>query len=345
MERLKNIFYFHDINSIGGVETFFYYLARNYCDRDITVFYKTGNIDQILRLGKYVRVKKYSGEKIFCEKAFFNYHTDIIDDVDAYEYIQIIHADYRATGLKYWFHPKITRILGVSQAVCDVVKQMSGRDCELAYNPIYIEKPRKFLHLVSATRLTPDKGKERMKTLAAKLDAADIPYVWLIYTDSVDFTDNKRMVFLPPKLSITSELADADFLVQLSNAEGYCYTVVEALSVGTPVIVTDLPVYKELGLNEKNSIKLPLDMSYVPVNKIARGLGRVSYTPPADRWGEILAEGASTYQEDLKRVVEVRAINKYFDLELKRIVERGTIISVPYERAEKLSYMNLVEEV
>ena len=75
MQKYSNIFYFYNINSIGGVETFFYYLAKKYCDFDITVFYSTGDINQIKRLRKYVRVKKYkTGEQIKCKKAFFNYN-------------------------------------------------------------------------------------------------------------------------------------------------------------------------------------------------------------------------------------------------------------------------------
>ena len=36
---MKNIFYFYNINSIGGVESMFYYLAKKYCDKDIIILY------------------------------------------------------------------------------------------------------------------------------------------------------------------------------------------------------------------------------------------------------------------------------------------------------------------
>ena len=42
-----NIFYFDRLNKIGGVETFFYEIAKKYCDNDITVFYSYGDLKQI----------------------------------------------------------------------------------------------------------------------------------------------------------------------------------------------------------------------------------------------------------------------------------------------------------
>ena len=90
---MKNIFYFHHLNQIGGVENMFYELAKKYNNFDITIYYDTGDQKQIDRLKKYVRVKKYQGERIKCEKAFFNYNMNIIDNVDANDYYLIIHAD------------------------------------------------------------------------------------------------------------------------------------------------------------------------------------------------------------------------------------------------------------
>jgi glycosyltransferase involved in cell wall biosynthesis len=38
-------------------------------------------------------------------------------------------------------------------------------------------------------------------------------------------------------MEIYDDLRRADYVVQLSDTESFCYTMVEALSVGTPVIV------------------------------------------------------------------------------------------------------------
>ena len=113
-----NIFYFANINSIGGVESFFYYLARKYEDRDITIVYKTGDPRQIARLSRYARVEKYRGQEIYCERAFFNYNTDIIEHVHADKYCMIIHSDYKARGIIPNTPEQIDEYLGVSKHVC-----------------------------------------------------------------------------------------------------------------------------------------------------------------------------------------------------------------------------------
>ena len=84
---IKNMFYFYNINKIGGVENFFYELAKKYNKFDIVVYYTSGDPDQITRLRKYITVKKYNeGDIIECEKAFFNYKANIIENVIAKEY-------------------------------------------------------------------------------------------------------------------------------------------------------------------------------------------------------------------------------------------------------------------
>lgn len=47
---MKNVFYFENINSIGGVETFFYYLIKKYENKDITILYQSGDINQLKEL-------------------------------------------------------------------------------------------------------------------------------------------------------------------------------------------------------------------------------------------------------------------------------------------------------
>lgn len=296
MKEYNNIFYFNNINSIGGVETFFYYLAKKYCDYDIAVFYKTGDIKQVKRLQKFCFVKQYKGEKIKCKKAFFNYTKDIIDNIQAEEYIEIIHRDVKALG-KWNIHPKITKFIGVSQLCCDSFKEITGKDCELIYNPLCLEKPRKVLNLISATRLTKEKGKDRIKKLAELLDKERIPYLWTIFTNDVDTIKNPNIVYMQPKLDILDYIANADYLVQLSDDESFCYSVVEALTVGTPVIVTDCPVFKELGVeNNKNGWICDFEMEHVDVNKIYDKELKFTYEPPKDKWENELIKGKKEYK-------------------------------------------------
>lgn len=317
---MKNIFYFRYINAIGGIETFFYYLAKKYQDWDITIYYLEGDTKQINRLKKYVRVKQFKGETIECDKAFFNFNLDIIENVKAKEYIQIAHGDYKAMDIKPNTHKKLTKYLGVSKQVCKTYKEVTGYNTELVYNPIEIDEPKKVLNLISATRLTAEKGKNRIKKLSKMLDKANIPYIWTIFTDDINAIDNPNIAYMKPRLDIINYIANADYLVQLSDNEGYCYSVVEALSVGTPVIVTDVPVFKEIGVNKNNGFILDFDLSNVSIEEIYKGLPKFEYKPIKDNWENILEKGKSTYKEELKMKVKVKCIKNYVDMQLNKTV-------------------------
>lgn len=317
---MKNIFYFSHINSIGGVETFFYYMAKKYQDWDITIYYKTGNPEQINRLRKYVRVMQFNGQKIECEKAFFNYNTDIIDYVEAKEYIQIVHNDVRYKKKKFVVNPKITKFVGVSQLVCDAFKKEVGIDIECIYNPLAFEKPKKVLNLISATRLTAEKGKERIEKFAKILEQQGIPYLWTIFTNDTKVINNPNIIYMQPKMDVVNYIANTGksggYLVQLSDTEAYGFSVVEALSVGCPVIVTDCPVFKEIGIiDKKNGFIIDFDMKNVPISEIYKGLPKFEYTAPEDSWDKFLAKGKSEYKENMKKNIMVQCIKKYNDIE------------------------------
>lgn len=331
----KNIFYFYYINKIGGIETFFYNLAQKYKDWDIAVIYQDGDPAQINRLKQFVRVVRYTGQHIKCEKAFFNFNLDIIDNVEAKEYIQIAHGDYKSMRVKPNTHPKINRYLGVSQQVCDTFSEVTGFSVEKAYNPVVIRKARKMLNLISATRLTTEKGKNRIIRLAEILEENDVPYNWTIFTDDRSAIDNPNIIYRKPRLDILDYIGNADYLVQLSDNEGYCYSVIESLMVGTPVIVTDCPVFKELGvINGKNAFVLDFDMSNVPVQKIVKGLPKFDYEPIEDTWDKILAEGESQYQKDLKKQVHITVTKDYYDMQFNRKMNVGDVITVSKVRAD-----------
>lgn len=341
---INNMFYFANINSIGGVETFFYNIAKKYSDLDVVIYYKTGDLVQLKRLSDYVRVVKYNGEKIECKKAFFNYNLEIIDNVEAEEYIQIIHADYKAMKAYFKPDPKITRYIGVSKTACKSFKELTGIDIELAYNPYVKADPNKALILISATRLTNEKGKSRIDKLAKIFDAYGVPYIWFVFTNDKNAINNPNIVYMPPKLNILDYISKADYLVQLSDNEAYCYSVVEALSIGVPVIVTDCPVFKEIGVKDgTNGFVLDFDLKNVPVNKIREGLESFEYEPLEDTWINILEPGDSTYKKDLEELVKVQTKRFYYDLALQRQLSSHEIVLMTKARAMQLADSGFVD--
>ena len=345
--NFDNIIYIHNFNVIGGTESFCYYLCRKYKDFDIAVVYKNGDEKQVNRLKQYVRVIKYNGQNFKCKKAFFNYLTDIIDNIQADEYIQIIHTDYQKQGLIYSKHPKINRILGVTQIICDSFKDYTGYNCELAYNPIELDKPKKVLHLISATRLTKEKGRDRMIQLGKLLNEAKIPYLWTVFTNDYKNINNPNIVYMSPRLDISNYIADSDYLVQLSDeGEGYGYTIAEALILGTPVIVTPNQAFIEIGVkNNENGFIVNFDMDNIDIQKIYKSVLKFNYEPMKDIYDKILINGKSKYQEDKNRIVEAECIYQkgYFDLDLNKHIDYGEKFKTNIIRGQELEEKGLVK--
>jgi len=346
---MKNVFYFYHIHKIGGIETFYYNLALKYGkDHDITILYQDGDLEQIARLSDYVRVKKYTGQHIKCEKAFFNFNLEAIDTIEADEYIQLIHGDYKSMGIMPRRDKRITKYIGVSQNACDAFHELTGEEVELCYNPTrpLKKKTRKVIRLVSMMRIDPMKGFNRMQLFMDKLNAAGVDWHWTIYADQKLAYSNPRMEFRDATLDVEMALSDADYLVQLSDSEGYGYSVVEALQMGVPVIVTDIPVLKELGVKDGvNAFIVDHALTNIPTAKIVKGLPKFSYTPPEDGWGKLLAPGKSTYLEQMKKMVSVKVRSLYFDMVLQRESIPGEILKVDAKRAMMLTGRGLCEYV
>ena len=344
--KLKNVIYFPGINVIGGVETYCYEMGLKYGkEYDITLLFRNGSPSMLAKIAQTCRVIRYrDGDEIECDVFIFGWGYDILDHVHAKEYVQTFHADYINRNLNPCGDDRVTKRFGVAENTTKGIKEHYGLDMETMYNPYTPKKPRKVLNLVSATRLTTEKGYERMVNLAAQLDAANIPYHWLIFTDSDKQFPNKNVTLLPPQHDVIDFIADADYLVQLSDTEGYSYSIVEALSVGTPVIVTDIPVAAEQGVvNGKTGFIVPFDMSNIPLEQVYKGLRKFTYTPRESHYETVLSKGKAKYAEERKNTVTIQALMTYNDLELGRVVMKGESIDVKPERAEKLIAKGLVE--
>ena len=342
--KYKNVFYMSKISCIGGVESFFYYLSKIY--DDFTVFYKVGDPIQIERLSKNVEVRKYT-KPIECENFFCSYGYDI--EVKAKNYFHIIHYDAMNVG----FTPMVNenfKYIGVSKVACDGFYKRTGNKCELIYNPVPIDKPsvKKLtdkIHLISATRLTSEKGGDRINKLAIMLDRAGIDYVWDIYTNKHYKFSSPHIIKHDTKLDLTKEVAESTYLVQLSSCESFGLSVCEALILGTPVIVTDLEAFKEIGcIHGKNAIICNLDMTNVDLELIKKGLPKFTYTPPKSNWDKYLSKDGKYNPKELINVVVKR---KWFDLEtgIHYQPNRTKVIPIRKERASYLESLDIVEIV
>ena len=307
---VTNVLLCDGIGKIGGIETFFYELAKKYHKLDIAIVYISADTNQLRRLSKYVRCIRLT-KKIKCKKCFMMYNVGI-DKIEADEYIQLIHANYKVQNMLPNTDKRISKYYGVSKWVEKdyeelLVQKGIIKEVEVCYNPIMIEKPKKVLRLISATRLTKEKGKDRMIILANELAKHSIPFIWLVFTNDFEKIDNPNVIYMNPRLDIRDYIADSDYLVQLSDTEGYPYSILESLCLSTPVIVTPIPSVIEMGANEENSYILPFNMKEIPIDNIYNKIPRFTFIPKKDKWDELLIHEESTYNpEDIVECISQR---------------------------------------
>ena len=339
--KYANVFYVPHFNIIGGIETYCYELAKKYGKYDITFVYsdETSDRKQLARIRKYCRVIKqpYNAiEKIKCKKLFVMYRCKI-DLFEADEVIQIIHADYEAQKLTPNLDPQIKEHYAVSEAVAKSYERISGVKVGTCYNPLTIEKPKKMLRLISATRLTKEKGKDRMIKLANELDKAKIPYQWLVFTNDSLPIPNENVIYMKPRLDIRDYIANSDYLVQLSDTEAFSYSVLESLCLGTPVIVTKIPSFIEMGVkNGLNGYILDFSMKDIPIHDIYENIPKFEFKAPKDIYDKLLIKEPKTYNPG--ELVQCRALKNYTDIEFNIFITKGNLLpqKITKERYEEL---------
>ena len=219
--------------------------------------------------------------------------------------------------------------------------QSSG---EVIYNPLgYSEK--KALLLVSATRIPAlDKGKnaERMLKLAKMLNDKEIPFLWFNFSDAPLQNAPKGFVNVGHFAELQPYIKRADYLVQLSDHEGFGYSVLEALMVGTAVICTPFETTKELGvIDGKNGYIIPFDLNF-DVEKLLK-VPEFSYTYDNDKiktkWTKLLKSKPKPKSKTHSPhdLVMVRVSMSYHDLHLNRYLNRNQCVQMTRERAEYLA--------
>lgn len=345
-----NIIYISYISEIGGVETFAYELAKKYKDRDIAVVCKQIHKNQLKRLSKLCWVYKHTDQIIRCKTAIINYDTSIINYIeDGADIYQAIHADYEHNFYKDKFpqHNRIKAYIGITKHIVESFKRYTGNtNVMLGYNPLTIDEEEPYLTLVSATRLSVIKGKKRMEALCRALDKAKINYIWYVFTEDTDAIQSDNVIFMKPRLDVSKWISKADYVVQLSDTEACSYTINEALYRNVPVIVTPLPYLKEIGFEDgKTGYVLDFECTNLDdvVNKI-QNIPKFKFNKLQDIYGSLFTNKETKYKEDnMKNKVTCK--EAYYDIELKRLIEKGETLLLEKERAEHLMSLGLVELV
>lgn len=310
---------------------------------DIEVYYSEADIEQVKRLSKLIPVHKYRGKPIECDRMFSNYRFSA--ETTAKEKYHLIHYDPLNVGFSTTYEQD-WKYIGVSKVACKGYKAKTGHDIELIYNPVPIEKikrekPRK-LTLISATRLTSEKGASRINKLALMLDKTGIDYVWNVYTNKTRIAfDSKNIIVHPQTLDIHKEIAKSSYLVQLSDCESFGLSVCESLILGVPVIITDLEAFKEIGcIHGKNAVICDFKMENVDIDMIIKGLPKFEYKPPECGWDKYLSRDKKYNPNE---IVEVKTLKRWWDLETNNHYPKDKIVKVNRQRAAELECRDIVE--
>lgn len=341
--KTQVVLYTHWTDIIGGIETFIYNFCR--CMKkhyDIMVLYDVMHPEQIARLEPHVMVMKNDPSiAISCDTLVMNRVLDKIPENVTYKKsIQILNG---AKIKGYSMPTDRDMTVCVSEYVRNCWKE-DAPDSLVIRNLVKVEEPKdEPLLLVSATRIdTSDKGENRMITLAKLLKKQGISYVWLCFTNRELPTDAPaEMIRMEPTLDIIKYIKKADYLVQLSSSEGFCYSIVEALSVGTPVIVTPLDVLHEIGVVDgENARVLPYELNERTVLKHLCDVPVFTYkynnNPLIQKWKAILGKTKPTNTYKPPERMVIRILKDYQSMQLNRLVKIGEVLTVTKQRAEVL---------
>jgi len=364
--RHTNILYANDIHVIGGVETYLYEMVKKYHNLDLCVCYKTGDKNQIKRLKKLVPVYRIDeNTKLFCKVAVINYDLSILDQIVEGDVYQTIHGDYsnphyQALGIEIPTDSRLKGYIAITKYGAKAFEKLTGIKTLMSYNPLNIEKTEKPLILISAMRLRPEKGTERMKLLINALDNAKINYLWYIFTDDVWDVDNPHLVYAKPRLDLGYFMEQADYLVALSDTEACSYSINEMLYRNKPVIVTPLPYLEEIGVKDGvNAYIMEFDCSNVEdiVKKIKK-IPKFEFAQLEDGYSKIFAKSKSTYVYEGDKRYLVRAtkqwlIDSLMDTDLGFVPQEGYEYEVSEDRLDVLlgnnpygnKYVDIVKEI
>lgn len=311
----------------NGIFTWIKAFCGQMCNKyNIAVLHQSFSDTMVRQLYSVAYVKRNS-EPIKCKYLLMMRIGDTIPPNIRYgQSIQVLHATH--TNPKWKLPTDRDLIIPVSKAV----KDSWNIDTEPILNMTYSGKGENIIRLITATRFnTPEKGQSRMREFAELLRQAGIRFQWECYSDSNP--NIPGITFKGWSDDIRSQIRRADYLVQLSDAEGFCYSIVEALEEGTAVITTPLPILNEIGFeNGKHGYIFGFGLQG-DINRLVN-VPKFDYTYDNDKrkeqWSELFGQGNG------KESVLIECIKRYKDVQLNRQVESGETMVVSERRATEI---------
>ncbi len=335
------VIYTSQTTLISGIATFTYSFCKHMSKYyDITIVYDSIPSEQLSRLASVVMCIKNNVEQpITCDTLIMN---SILDkrpaNIKYRKSVQMVHcikqADYKIPQDRDY-------IVNVSQASKDSFGD-EAKDGTVIHNLIDTSKTAKTLFLVSAFRVAKDKqsNDKRCIQLAQMLDRAGISYIWLYFSDIPLKNAPVNMIHCGFRKDIRPFIAKADYLVLLSGAEAFSYSLLEALVQKTPVIVTPLAQNEDMGIVDGvNGYVVPFDVETFDVKKLLN-IPKFNYSYDnmkiIKQWRNLLGDSKPKGDYKPAENVAVCVSREYKDLQLGELLTVGEVRNMPYGRALEL---------
>lgn len=341
------VLYVDNLYTVGGIETFTYnfcYFMHKYYN--IAVAYSQ-NIapEQLKRLVPFAKVIKLNKEPIFC-KLCVNCRMVLHcpDLIRADRKINLVHTCKMKPTYKIFDSQNDTYF--VSKVARDSF-QATG---EVIYNLCLKPDPKqKAIRLVSACRLTWEKGQNRTIQLAQMISDLGLSYSWEVFTPDMPELRLKDipegLIFRRSTMAIHEYIKGADYYVSMSDSESFGFSMVEALQMGVPVISTDIPVLSEIGFKDRiNGYTVPLDINSLSADWLRYILThkpKFKYSREADNkqsieiWKALIGDGRPIAKKEPKEgYCYCMALKEFRDDTQGRTVKPGEIVEMTKTRAK-----------
>lgn len=331
------------INNIGGLITFmFNFIEMMGDDYDITIIHKDG-IPQarMLQFLPKVKVQCIKDKPIVCDTLIvLSFLDKLPENVTAGKVVRMCHAC--KTNPSWRIPQDYDELVYVSKTAMETHGVTDGT----VIHNFMKNKPQDTLLLVSATRLpAEDKGdiETRFRTLCEMLNRANIPFMWLNFSDGSLQKPPKNFYNMGVSYNMESIIRKASYVVTLSDSECWSYTVLEALTNGIPLICTPFPSAFEQGVkNGVNAHVIPFDMNF-DVN-ILKDIPKFKYTYDNDsikkQWLDIIGPPKDYPKYNPEAHVLVRVNQFYYDNKLARNMVVGEEVVMNRLRALEIINTN-----
>lgn len=249
---------------IGGIETLNRNLAYAFRNKDLTFLFKDADVYGASALAKYCDVRIDDGSTIECDIL-------ILDNYDSAGYIngrvkagkvyQMIHADFEnLKKMPQWSHfdwkpaEWVDKVCAVSDTARTGLKTALGVDSVVVPNICLNGSTERITTFLWLSRASAEKGADRLMELFKKFDEAGRRYRLIMASTMTQAPqrvkswaeNNPSVIVVPPSVYNSDFLKMADYLVQLSLNESYCYSAHEALQNGVAVLGSRIPEFEQL---------------------------------------------------------------------------------------------------